>query len=85
MTGPFPFLGFRFRTLTKTKMVLPSSMKAWQYQTTSGSLENKLQLVEITLPTAFTTLKSDEVLIRVHAASINPYDHKTPRFPFLVL
>ncbi|KAL2000237.1 hypothetical protein VTN02DRAFT_3380 [Thermoascus thermophilus] len=56
---------------------LPSKMKAWLYTNTTGGIENNLHLSSCAR-TPGTTLRRDQLLIRVIAASLNPADYKVP-------
>lgn len=62
--------------MTDSNTKLPSTMKAWIYNDTSGGLENHL----IFNPTANAPgpLHHGQVLIRVISASLNPADYKVP-------
>jgi len=56
-------------------------MKAWQVSGKSGVLEKDIALnPSATLPNS-TTLKPDEMLVKVSAAAINPADHKIAELP----
>jgi NADPH:quinone reductase-like Zn-dependent oxidoreductase len=54
----------------------PSTIKAWLYSSTTGGLEQNLILDKAAR--APTTLRSDEVLIEVTSAALNPADYKVP-------
>ncbi|KAJ5825881.1 hypothetical protein N7474_003019 [Penicillium riverlandense] len=54
----------------------PSTMKAWLYSSTAGGLEQNLSLDKAAR--APRTLRSDEVLIEVTSAALNPADYKVP-------
>ncbi|KAL2012423.1 hypothetical protein VTN00DRAFT_5141 [Thermoascus crustaceus] len=56
---------------------LPSKMKAWLYTRTTGGIENNLHLSSCAR-TPGTTLRRDQLLIRVIATSLNPADYKVP-------
>lgn len=56
---------------------LPSKMKAWLYTRTTGGLEKNLKLSE-SARTPGTTLRRDQVLMRVISTSLNPADYKVP-------
>lgn len=52
---------------------IPKTMRAWQYTTTTGGLENNLKLNEsATVPTP----KKSEHLVRILASALNPVDYK---------
>lgn len=54
-------------------------MKAWQYSTTAGGIQNHLVLNDsAVLPTLSSRLGDAELLVRVLSASINPADYKVP-------
>lgn len=52
-------------------------MKAWQYTTTEGGLENNLHIANFPEPFA-SELKKNEVLVKVLSAGLNPADYKIP-------
>jgi NADPH:quinone reductase-like Zn-dependent oxidoreductase len=64
-------------------MALPTSMRAWQYETASGGLENNLKLVTDAQLPSHDNLSPSQVLVRVHAASINPVDYKMVEMPVI--
>ena len=64
-------------------MAEPSKMRAWRYSKASGGLENNLRKVMETPVTFDHDLGSAQVLVRVHAASINPVDYKMVEMPFV--
>ena len=56
-----------------TSKSLPSVMRSWQYNSTSGGLENNLKLnSSAPLPTP----KNDQHLVRILATALNPVDVK---------
>jgi len=56
----------------------PSTMRAWQYSSTKGGLENNLKLnTSVPLPIP----KPDEHLVQVIAAALNPIDYKPAELP----
>ena len=56
---------------------IPSQMKAWVFTDTTGGMEKNLRLREdISLPPSAASLKTDEVLIKTLATSLNPVDYK---------
>ncbi|GAB1318554.1 Reticulon-4-interacting protein 1, mitochondrial [Madurella fahalii] len=58
---------------------VPQTMKAWQYSTAAGGIENNLVLNDsVALPTLSSRLGDAELLVRVLSASINPADYKLP-------
>ncbi|KXX73148.1 Reticulon-4-interacting protein 1, mitochondrial, partial [Madurella mycetomatis] len=58
---------------------LPKLMKAWQYSTATGGIQNHLVLNDsVALPTLSSRLGDAELLVRVLSASINPADYKVP-------
>jgi alkaline phosphatase D len=57
-------------------------MKAWQYTSASGGIEKHLHMNDkapIPVPT------NTEILVQVHAASINPFDYKVTENPMIPL
>lgn len=55
-------------------------MKAWQYSTARGGLENNLKLnTSATIPTP----KSDQHLVRILATALNPVDYKPAEVAFI--
>jgi NADPH:quinone reductase-like Zn-dependent oxidoreductase len=58
-------------------------MKAWRYTTASGGLENNLRAIfDANLP-LHDQLSSTQIIVRVHAASLNPVDYKMPEMPLV--
>lgn len=55
-------------------------MRAWQWTTCTTTLEDALAL-NSTAPVPSRTLASGEVLVRVHAAALNPVDFKLAELP----
>ncbi|KAF1953081.1 GroES-like protein [Byssothecium circinans] len=51
-------------------------MKAWQFTTASGGLENTLFMPASGAPRP--TITDDQVLVEVYSAALNPADHKVP-------
>jgi NADPH:quinone reductase-like Zn-dependent oxidoreductase len=59
-------------------------MRAWQWTTCSTTLEDAIQINDLApLPTANRPLASGESLILVHAAALNPVDHKLAELPIV--
>ncbi|KAF1973539.1 putative zinc alcohol dehydrogenase [Bimuria novae-zelandiae CBS 107.79] len=61
-----------------------ATMRAWQYKTRNEPFESNLSLDTIPRLEAPSTCKSEKdccILVRVHAVSINPADHKVPLIP----
>jgi NADPH:quinone reductase-like Zn-dependent oxidoreductase len=64
----------------------PSTMRAWQYSTRRKPFESNLSLNTIPIlkvPSSGLTPKTQSVLVKVHAASLNPADYKVPTTPIL--
>jgi NADPH:quinone reductase-like Zn-dependent oxidoreductase len=62
---------------------IPSAMKAWLWSSAQGGLEKNLYRSEsVTRPGQ--TLHSNQVLVRVVSASLNPADYKVPEMGFIV-
>ena len=58
---------------------IPSTMRAWQLKSKPSSIDKGLALnSSAPLPASATKLPPDSSLIKIHAASLNPYDHKLP-------
>jgi alkaline phosphatase D len=55
-----------------TPTTMTTTMKAWQYASTSGGVEANLQINDTTQP----ILGDDEILVQVHAMALNPVDYK---------
>jgi alkaline phosphatase D len=53
-------------------------MKAWQYSSTTGGIENNLQINDAAPQ---PTLHDEQILIQVHAMAINPADYKVTEGP----
>lgn len=62
---------------------IPRTMRAWQFASTTPTLESQLKLNTIPLPPTATTLAPDTILVRVLAAALNPVDYKFPEIPLL--
>jgi len=61
---------------------LPSTMRAWQYTSTTPTLESNLTLrTSLPLPVFHPSDPSHRLLIRVISASLNPIDYKKPEIP----
>jgi NADPH:quinone reductase-like Zn-dependent oxidoreductase len=59
---------------------MASTMKAWQYTSANGGLENNLILNDKATPPSKHTISKGQVLVEVISASINPVDYKIPEF-----
>ncbi|THC89793.1 hypothetical protein EYZ11_010756 [Aspergillus tanneri] len=63
---------------------LPKTMQAWKFTSVSPTLEENLSLDHISpLPDNSASLRADQVLVNVLAASLNPIDYKSPEIPFV--
>lgn len=63
---------------------LPTTMKAWQFTSTSPTLEQNLKLnSSAPLPKGATSLPADQVLVQVIAVSLNAIDFKAPEIPVI--
>ena len=63
---------------------IPSVMRAWVFTGTAGGIEKNLELRnDIPLPPSAMSLKTDQVLIKTSAMSLNPVDYKIAEAPFL--
>lgn len=63
-----------------------STMRAWHFTTLNHPFESNLTLGDVprlASPPTSTSPKSPSILIRVHAASLNPADHKVPFTPIV--
>ncbi|KAL5380721.1 hypothetical protein PMIN02_010525 [Paraphaeosphaeria minitans] len=63
-----------------------ATMRAWQFTTLNTPFESNLTIntiPKLTAPTQSTSLKTPSILIRIHAASLNPADHKVPLTPLV--
>ncbi|KAI4201542.1 MAG: hypothetical protein LQ350_003157 [Teloschistes chrysophthalmus] len=59
----------------------PSTMRAWQYSSSSGGLEKNLKInASAPLPTP----KPDQHLVKVIAAALNPVDYKVAEIPGMI-
>ena len=59
-------------------------MRAMQWTTTTGGIENTLKLnPNAPLPKRATSLPKDSALVKVAFSTINPVDHKLPEAPIL--
>ena len=59
-------------------------MKGWVFSTPSGGLENTLKLRnDLQLPPTAKALKSDQVLVKTLAVSLNPVDYKIGESPLM--
>jgi NADPH:quinone reductase-like Zn-dependent oxidoreductase len=56
---------------------MASTMKAWQYTSLKGALENSILLSNVTAPSK-SSLSKDQILVKVITAAINPADYKLP-------
>jgi NADPH:quinone reductase-like Zn-dependent oxidoreductase len=83
---------FRYRKLFKTQpsstfnpiysnSIIMTTMKAWQFTTASGGLENNLFMPAAGAPRP--TITESQILVEVYSASINPADHKVPEIGVL--
>lgn len=64
----------------------PETFRAWQYTTRNKPFESNLKLNTIPMlkpPTSGHTDKSLSILVKVHAAALNPADYKVPTTPVL--
>jgi NADPH:quinone reductase-like Zn-dependent oxidoreductase len=59
-------------------------MRAWRYSSISNGLEHSMKL-ETDVPVPSQDLTKDDILIKVHAASLNPADYKLAELPSFVL
>lgn len=58
----------------------PSTIRAWQYSSTKGGIENSLQLnPSAPLPKP----KRNQHLVKINATALNPVDHKPAEIPFV--
>lgn len=64
-------------------MAVPNTMKAWRYATGSGGLENNLEIIPDLPVPPHEDLGPHKILVRIHAASINPVDYKMPEMPLV--
>lgn len=55
------------------------TMRAWLYSATSGGIEKNLKLSEAIVK----PVSKDQVLVKVHSASLNPVDYKLPEVGML--
>ncbi|KAL9637925.1 MAG: hypothetical protein Q9164_001898 [Protoblastenia rupestris] len=63
---------------------LPPTMKAWQFTSTSPTLEKNLKLnTSAPLPASASSLPADQTLVQVLVVSLNPVDYKFPEIPLL--
>ncbi|KAH8807461.1 hypothetical protein F5884DRAFT_789293 [Xylogone sp. PMI_703] len=62
---------------------IPKTMKAWRFSSVTPTLEENLRLETVPLPDGATSLKPDEVLVKVFVVSLNAVDFKFPEIPFL--
>ena len=63
---------------------LPPTMKAWQFASSSPTVEKNLKLnTSAPLPTSSTSLPAEQILVQVLAVSLNPVDFKFPEIPLL--
>ncbi|KAK7414962.1 hypothetical protein QQX98_006287 [Neonectria punicea] len=56
---------------------MADTMKAWQYSTVQGKLEDAISLNDVAMPSA-SSLAKDQLLVQVISASLNPVDYKIP-------
>ncbi|KAH8703089.1 putative zinc alcohol dehydrogenase [Talaromyces proteolyticus] len=61
---------------------IPSTMKAWLWNTTSGGLEKNIYRSD-TAKRPGQTLQSNQVLVKVISMSLNPADYKVPEMGFI--
>lgn len=66
-------------------MATPREMRAWQYSTVNKPFESNLSLNTTTVPIVPSKGAESKqcILVKVHAASINPADHKAPLTPLV--
>jgi D-arabinose 1-dehydrogenase-like Zn-dependent alcohol dehydrogenase len=69
-------------TATITTTELPTTMRAWQWNTCTTTLEDAL-ILKSSVPIPNRSLLPGESLIRVHAASLNPVDYKLAELPLI--
>ena len=69
-------------TSVPTTTNLPTTMRAWQWNTCTTTLESALTL-NPSAPLPSRPLAAGECLIRVHAASLNPVDYKLAELPIV--
>jgi NADPH:quinone reductase-like Zn-dependent oxidoreductase len=63
---------------------IPSVMKAWVFTDTTGGIEKNLKFrSDVPLPPSAKSLRTDEVLIKTSAMSLNPVDYKIAELPIL--
>lgn len=63
---------------------IPTTMRAWQYSSTTGGLEKNLVLkTDVAVPSLSPVLGDSEILVEVISASINPADYKVPELGLL--
>ncbi|OAG02552.1 putative zinc alcohol dehydrogenase [Paraphaeosphaeria sporulosa] len=63
-----------------------ATMRAWQFTTLNTPFESNLTLntvPKLVAPSQSTSEKKPSILIRIHAASLNPADHKVPLTPLI--
>ncbi|KAL6407188.1 uncharacterized protein AUP68_10015 [Ilyonectria robusta] len=56
---------------------MTETMKAWQYSTMNGKLEDCISLKDIPKPTQ-SSLSTGQILVQIISASLNPVDYKLP-------
>ncbi|KIW04499.1 uncharacterized protein PV09_04256 [Verruconis gallopava] len=59
----------------------PNTMSAWRYSTAYGGLEKNLRAVSDAPIPSHDKLRSNQIIVRVRAASINPIDYKMVEIP----
>jgi len=65
---------------------IPDTFRAWQYSTRNKPFESNLKLNTIPqfkVPASGITDKTQAILVKIHAVSLNPADYKVPTTPIL--
>ncbi|KAK3114252.1 hypothetical protein LTR53_007610 [Teratosphaeriaceae sp. CCFEE 6253] len=78
-TRPFPKRAISNSILTVLRSMPPSTMRAWQYHSTSSGIENSIKLNTVPLPQR----KPEQHLVRVLYAALNPVDYKPAEVAFI--
>lgn len=58
---------------------MAETMKAWQYLSPGGTIADNIKLTDQAVKPPPSSLKGDDILIKVVAVSINPADYKVPQ------